>query len=474
MDRQCRRSKAFNETHIKVETMETLMSLSREHTDIWAMQIGFNEKQCMFEISAEFAQSFSSWIMMCYEFTKAHYNANDWSLFCLKINRPLQLSSKGRGNKTRPLWLAFVCWPAVNSNPKVQIVNNIFLGNLYSIWDLFGASLVHAMYPSFPKVISYLDIMQKFESVLASVCFSAYKESTILLLDVLQTLSNVVVKEKVKEIVVVKTESIDCTRTKSIIKNFFENKTSKMNNFAITDNNLTAVKNVKFLESAQLMISLKAQKYLKLTQKANNGLIALKIVFDSLSHTFDIGNGVVLHELTINLAQRYKLEMPKCKDVFNLFVDENLNFSEFAIFIVKYYTLDYLDLKEKPYWVSVVIGPPVETSKSPAKVAFLKHMCKVYDIVGSQLLVAYDAEKMFPLTFGLKPMLDMKTQVKLGNRTILNSALENMWDVIEKAANEKLNSRFIVTVAKMAEDMTEELVSDGILEAVFGQAYTKV
>ncbi len=449
-------NKNFVKVYIKVETMEALMMLASVHIAISAIQIGFNDKQYVFETCAEFAQSYSSWTLMCYKFIKANYNENDWSVFFFKINQPglksRNIFGKFNSNKTQPIWIAFVCWPVCNFKPSIQIVNNVFLRNLHSICDLFGPSLVHVMYPLFPKGVTFLDIMQQLKSVPTNMFLTnniKSKESNTSLWDMLESIRNVVVQEKMEKFVVV--SSKNDTPVKSILnivsKNNKNLKTRSKNENVTTTDVSTSLKKVKFVKSNQLVISHNARKWLKLTQNTNNGLFALKIVFNTFNCTFDVGNGIYLHEFTVNLSMYQKLKMPKCKDFFNLFMQENLNLNEFAIYIVKYYTLDYLDLTEKPYWVSVSIGPPVETSKSPIKVAFLENLTNVYDMLGLQLLVVYDAEKAFPATFGLKPLLNMKKQIELGNRTILDVSLDEMWSAIEMAANGKLHFE---NVGKMA------------------------
>ncbi|KAH9403100.1 hypothetical protein TYRP_015867 [Tyrophagus putrescentiae] len=71
----------MNSTKVSItkEAEEKLMVLSSKHTDISAIQIVLNEQQWMFEIGAEFAQSYHSWTSMCFQFTKANFHPNDWS-----------------------------------------------------------------------------------------------------------------------------------------------------------------------------------------------------------------------------------------------------------------------------------------------------------------------------------------------------------------------------------------------------------
>ncbi len=209
---------------ITKEAEEKLMMLSSKHTDTSAIQIALNEQQWMFEIGAEFAQSYHSWTSMCFQFTKANFHPNDWSMFLFKINTPQfsdfdangQLCAAATLHSQVPRWIAFACRPS-NLNTKHQIVNCIFLKNLDLIWNFLKLSLKHTLFPTFLRNITQLDITRLIESISANICFENIKENNFSLLTVLNKMY-VVVEKKNETVINVKMDSEIQTFVKSILK----------------------------------------------------------------------------------------------------------------------------------------------------------------------------------------------------------------------------------------------------------------
>ena len=214
----------FTKISITKEAEEKLIVLSSKHTDISAIQIVLNEQQWMFEIGAEFAQSYHSWTSMCFQFTKANFHPNDWSVFLFKINTS-QFSGFDKNGKIcdantlfsqAPRWIAFVCRPS-NLNTKHQIVNCIFLKSLDLIWNCLKLSLKHTLFPTFSRNITQFDITRLIESISANICFDSIKENNLSLLTVLNKMY-VVVEKKNETVINVKMDSENQTFVKSILK----------------------------------------------------------------------------------------------------------------------------------------------------------------------------------------------------------------------------------------------------------------
>ncbi len=316
------------------------MVLSSKHTSTLAMQIGFNERRNTFEISAEFAQSYNDWISMCFEFTKANYNANDWPVFFFKVNPP-QFSGQVQNDQIcaaiaktskSPLSISFVCFPTNSSNTKDRAVNNTFLVNLFLIWDIFHFSLKHVLFPTFAKTITLVDITQLLKTVPANEFFKDIIDNSVSLLTVLRKISNIVVEEKAEAVVVVKTKSDSQIVMKSILKTLLQ-----IENLTITDHSAT-FKKVKFSISNLLVISRCARRFIKCAKKAKSQCFAFKIVLNTCNRYFDIDKkGVYFTQPTLLVTipnGEQKLEIAKCNQFFNKFISAYINLNEFAIYTV--------------------------------------------------------------------------------------------------------------------------------------------
>ena len=465
---------SFNKVFIKQKVVEKLMMLSSKHTDTSAIQIALNEQQWMFEIGAEFAQSYHSWTSMCFHFTKANFHPNDWSVFLFKINTPQfcdfdangQLCAAATPFSQAPRWIAFACLPSKSSDPKVQVVNNVFHQNLYLIWDFFYFSLKKLLFPEFPKIITSLDITRLIDSISANMCFDNIKENNLSLLTVLSQISNVAVEENNKTAVIaVKKDTENQICVKSLLKDLPE-----ISNSAITESSKLFPK-VKFSDSIFLTISRETRRCIKFIQKFKNLCYALKIVLDTPNRSFDLKFAAchVIPAMNVTSTKfQQALKIPICKTLFSKFITNHINLNEFAIFVVKYYTQAEFQFNEKPYFIAIAFGPPVEPSKSPMKAAFIKSLSKIYDLFGTQLLVSYNAENSFPEIFGTKSLSNIKKQISSGDKTVFSNAMNDVWKIVEKDAIEKLNNYYFSDVNTMAENLTINSISEGIMKTVYG------